>query len=45
MSQFYAAYQEAHEIVPEFVIRFQNLCLQVARPILEDELKDAFLAA
>ena len=31
--------------MPEFVIRFQNLRLQVARPIPEDELKDTLLAA
>ena len=25
MSQFYVAYQGAHETVPQFIIRFQNL--------------------
>ena len=34
MSQFYTAYQEAHDTVPQFVIRLQNLRWQLARPLL-----------
>ena len=31
--------------MPQFVIQFQNLRLQISRPIPEDELKDIFLEA
>mgnify|MGYP000476957188 CR=1 FL=1 len=39
MSQFYVAYQEAHEIVPQF--RFQDIRRQLARTLL----KETFLSA
>ena len=45
MSQFYAAYQEAHETVPQFMIWFQNLRRQLARPPPEEDVKDTFLSA
>ena len=31
IAQFYASYQEPHETVSQFVIRFQNLQLQISR--------------
>ena len=43
--QFYASYPEPHETVSQFLIRFQNLQLQISRPILDQELKDIFLEA
>ena len=45
MSQFYAAYQEAHEIVPQFIIQFQTLWRQLARPSPEEVVRDTFLSA
>ena len=45
IAQFYALYQEKHETISQFVIRFQNLQLQISRPILDNELKDVFLEA
>mgnify|MGYP000597861148 CR=1 FL=1 len=45
MSQFYAVYQEAHEIVPQFIIRFQTLHRQLTSAPLEDEAKAVYLAA
>ena len=30
MSQFYAAYQETHETVPQIIIQFQNFQRQLA---------------
>ena len=45
ISQFYAAYQEPHETVSQFVIRFQNLQLQISKTIPDEELKDIFLEA
>ena len=42
MSQFYVAYQEAHETVAQFIIRFQNLRRQLTQPLLEE---DTFLSA
>ena len=45
IAQFYALYQEQHETVSQFVIRFQNLQLQISRPIPDNELKDVFLEA
>ena len=43
--QFYEAYQEQHETVSQFVIRFQNLQLQISKTIPDEELKDIFLEA
>ena len=45
IAQFYALYQEQHETVSQFMIRFQNLQLQISRPIPDNELKDVFLEA
>ena len=45
MNQFYAAYQEAHEIVPQFIIQFQTLWRQLARPSPEEVVRDTFLSA
>ena len=45
IAQFYALYQEPNETVSQFVIRFQNLQLQISRPIPDHELKDIFLEA
>ena len=45
IAQFYALYQEQQETVSQFVIRFQNLQLQISRPIPDNELKDVFLEA
>ena len=45
MSQFYVAYQEAHEIVPQFIIWFQNLRRQLARPLSEMDVNESFLSA
>ena len=45
MSQFYVAYQEAHETVLQFIIRFQNLWRKLARPLREEDVKDTFLSA
>ena len=42
ISQFYAISQEAHAIVPQFIIRFQNLRRQLARQPLEDDVKETF---
>ena len=42
MSQFYAI---SHEIVPRFFIRFQNLRRQLARQLLEEDVKETFLSA
>ena len=43
MSQFYAIIQEANEIVPQFVIRFQNLRKQLTRSPTPEELTEIFL--
>ena len=45
IAQFYASYQEPHETVSQFVIRFQNLQLQISKTILDEKLKDIFLKA
>ena len=45
MSQFYAAYQEAHETVPQVIIRLQNLRRQLARSLPEEDVKYTFLSA
>ena len=45
MSQFYAAYQKAHETIPQFIIRFQNPRRQLARPPPEEDVNDTFLSA
>ena len=45
IGQFYAAYQEPHETVSRFVIRLQNLQLQISKTIPDEELKDIFLEA
>ena len=45
IAQFYALYQEKNETVSQFVIRFQNLQLQISRPIPDNELKEVFLEA
>ena len=45
MSQFYAIIQEANEIVPQFVIRFQNLRKQLTRSPTPEELIEIFLTA
>ena len=45
IGQFYAAYQEPHETMSHFVIRFQNLQLQILKRIPNEELKDIFLEA
>ena len=45
MSQFYAAYQESHETVSRFIVRFQNLLRQLARPLHEEDVKETFLSA
>ena len=45
IGQFYVAYQEPHETTSQFVIRFQNLQLQISKKILDEELKDIFLEA
>ena len=45
MSQFYTISQEVHEIVPQFIIRFQNLRRQLARQPLEKDVKETFLSA
>ena len=45
IAQFYALYQESKETVSQFVIRIQNLQLQISRPIPDHELKDIFLEA
>ena len=37
--------QEAHETVPQFIIRFQNLRRQLARQLLEEDVKETFLSA
>ena len=39
IAQFYASYQEPHEMVSQFVIHFQTLELHICRPILNNELK------
>ena len=43
IAQFYALHQESHETVSQFVLHFQNLQLQISRPIRDYELKDVFL--
>ena len=43
ISQFHATYQEPHETVSQFVIRFQKLQLQILKTIPKEELKDIFL--
>ena len=43
MSQFYAIFQGAHETIPQFIIRFQNLRRQLARQPLEDDVKETCL--
>ena len=43
MGQFYAAYQESHESIPQFIIRFQNLRKKLTRPPSEKDLKETFL--
>ena len=43
MSQLYAACQEVHETIPQFIIPFQNLQRQLARSLLEEDVKDTFL--
>ena len=45
MSQFYVVYQEPHETVPQFIIRFQNLQRQLVCPPSAEELKEPFLSA
>ena len=45
IGQFYVAYQEPHETISQFVIRFQNLQLQIPKKIPDAELKDIFLEA
>ena len=44
MSQFYVAYQEDHETVPQFIIRFQNFQHQLMRPLSKEDLKETFLS-
>ena len=44
MSQFYAAYQEVHETIQQFIIRFQNLQRQLARPLVIEDVKETFLS-
>ena len=43
MSEFYVACQEVHETIPQFIIPFQNLQRQLARSLLEEDVKDTFL--
>ena len=45
MGHFYVSYQEAHETIPQFTIRFQNLRRKYARPPPEEDVKDNFLSA
>ena len=45
MNHFYVISQEAHEIVPCFIIRFQNLRRQLTRQPQEDDVKGTFLSA
>ena len=45
MRQFYAISQETLEIVPQFVIRFQNFRWQLARQPPEEDVKETFLSA
>ena len=45
IAQFYALYQESHETVSQFVIRFQNFQLQISRSIPDNKLKDVFFEA
>ena len=45
MSQFYAISQESHETVSRFIVRFQNLLRQLARPLHEEDVKETFLSA
>ena len=45
MHQFYAVYSEAHEIVPQFIIRFQNLRRLLAHQHPKDYVKETFLLA
>ena len=44
MNQFYAAYQEVHETIQQFIIRFQNLQRQLARPLVIEDVKETFLS-
>ena len=43
MGHFYVSYQEAHETIPQFIIWFQNLRRQFARPPPKEDVKDIFL--
>ena len=45
VGQFYTTHQEEHETVPQFIIRFQTLHIQLTRAPPEDESKAVFLAA
>ena len=45
MNHFYVISQEAHETVPQFIIRLQNLRRQLARQPPDDDVKEAFLSA
>ena len=44
MSRFYAISQEAHEIVPQLIIHFQNLRKQLARQPSKEDVKETFLS-
>ena len=45
MSQFYAILQEAHETIPQFIIRFQNLRRQLTRKPLAKDVEETFFSA